>query len=94
MNTKNLLIDVECVIPFERDESKFDEVNKTYFIIAEYSENYTEDITDTTEWVLEMAKEGNLIIKHPERFLPETNLIDSSIFPYMEKFTEYCRSLI
>lgn len=94
MKNNNLLIDVICTIPFEDKGNKFDVVNKTYFVFAEYSEDNTTDLTETTDWVVAMAKEGRLLIKHPERFLPESNSISKDIFPHITKFTEYCRSLI
>lgn len=90
----NLLIDVVCAIPFEDKGNSFSEVNKTYFVFAEYSEDNTEDLKETANWVVEMAKEGRLLIKHPERFLPESNSIDKDIFPYITTLTMYCRSII
>lgn len=90
----NLLIDVVCAIPFEDKGNNFNEVNKTYFVFAEYSEDNTEDLKETVNWVVEMAKEGRLLIKHPERFLPESNSINKDIFPYITTLTMYCRSII
>ena len=90
----NLLIDVICAIPFEDKGNSFDEVNKTYFVFAEYSEDDTNDLKDTTDWVVKNAKEGRLLIKHPERFLPESNFLNKDIFPHITNLTEYCRSII
>lgn len=94
MKNNNLLIDVICVIPFEDKGNKFDEINKTYFVFAEYSEDNMSDVTETTNWIVNMAKEGKFIIKHPERFLPESNAISKKIFPYITNLTEYCRNII
>ena len=90
----NLLIDVVCAIPFEHEGNSFNEVNKTYFVFAEYSEDNMNDLTDTTNWVVDMAKEGRLLIKHPERFLPESNFINKDILPHIENFINYCRSIL
>lgn len=94
MKNNNLLIDFICVTPFEREGVNFNEVNKTYFVFAEYSEEDTSDLAKTTDWIINYAKEGKLIIKHPERFLPESNFINKDIFPYITTLTEYCRSII
>lgn len=90
----NLLIDVVCTIPFEDKGNSFNEVNKTYFVFAEYSEDNTVDLKETVNWVVKMAKEGRLLIKHPERFLPESNSIDKDIFPHITTLTKYCRTII
>lgn len=90
----NLLIDVVCAIPFEDKGNSFNEVNKTYFVFAEYSEDNTVDLKETVNWVVKMAKEGRLLIKHPERFLPESNSIDKDIFPHITTLTKYCRTII
>lgn len=90
----NLLIDVVCAIPFEDKRNSFSEVNKTYFVFAEYSEDNTVDLKETVNWVVKMAKEGRLLIKHPERFLPESNSIDKDIFPHITALTKYCRTII
>ena len=93
MFAKNLAIEARCNETFEYEGTTYED-GKTYYIISEYSKKDPSDITKTTEWVLSMAKEDKLIIKNPIKFLPESNMVASEFYPYMENFTNYCRELL
>lgn len=90
---KNLIIDVVARESFSSNGIEF-ENGKSCFIMSEYSDDDSSDITDTINWLLPLLNEGKLELCNPQRLLPEHNMIDRNIIPYMEELITYCREHI
>lgn len=87
---KNLMIHIIAKKDFESYDTKYNK-GQTYFIMSEYSDNDPSDVIDTCEWLLSNIKENKIEITNFYSLLPESNMIDKALEPYMKDLIEYIR---
>lgn len=87
---KQLSMNIRSLSDFEYMGNKY-EMGKSYFIVSEYSDNDPTDVIKTSKWVVDMMKENKIEVLHPHTLLPESNMIDKELIPYMEDLINYIR---
>lgn len=87
---KNLMIHIIAKKDFESCNTKYNK-GQTYFIMSEYSDNDPSDVIETCDWLLSLIEDGNIEITNYYSLLPESNMVDKSLEPYMSKLIDYIR---
>lgn len=88
---KQLSLSLVALKSFEYLETKYEQ-GQTYFIISEYSDDDPSDVIETSKWVVDMLMNKNVKLLHPHTLLPESNMIDRALVPYMESLIDYIRT--
>lgn len=90
-SVKQLSLSLVALKSFEYLGQQYSQ-GQTYFIISEYSDDDPSDVVDTSNWVVDMLMERNVELLHPHTLLPESNMIDKGLIPYMESLIDYIRT--
>lgn len=88
---KQLSITLVALKPFEYLGTQYNQ-GQTYFIISEYSDDDPSDVIETSNWVVDMLMDRKVELLHPHTLLPESNMIDKALVPYMESLIDYIRT--
>lgn len=90
-SVKQLSLSLVALKTFEYLGQQYNQ-GQTYFIVSEYSDDDPSDVIDTSNWVVDMLMARNVELLHPHTLLPESNMIDKALVPYMESLIDYIRT--